>query len=182
MLEMVKDLDLKDCPRSKLRRQCIMYLGPQEREQYEYVIDCGMIIHKLSGEYLDTRKGREGAKWIFVMSTSRRLYASKKKKGEFHHSSFLARGATIAAGRWATEDGVLKSSHYRPTRDRLDAFLSFLKDNGVNLDEVEICKNTDDSNTYEDNKSSKSAVSSRFAVTLEPSKLLELEGHTASSV
>ncbi|KAI4370189.1 hypothetical protein MLD38_018563 [Melastoma candidum] len=184
-----KDLDLKDCPRSKLRRQCIKYLGPKEREQYEYVIDRGMVIHKLSGEYLDTRKGREGAKWIFVMCTSRRLYAGEKKKGEFHHSSFLAGGATIAAGRLATEDGVLKSisaysGHYRPTEDRLDAFLSFLKDNGVNLDEVEIRKNTDDSDTYEDGKSSKPAVSSGFVVTSDTSapKLLERDGHAAPSV
>lgn len=33
---------------------------------------------------------------------------SQKKKGEFHHSSFLAGGATIAAGRLAAEDGILK--------------------------------------------------------------------------
>ena len=32
----------------------------------------------------------------------------QKKKGMFHHSSFLAGGATLAAGRLETEDGVLK--------------------------------------------------------------------------
>lgn len=32
----------------------------------------------------------------------------QKKKGIFHHSSFLAGGATLAAGRLAVEDGVLK--------------------------------------------------------------------------
>lgn len=30
------------------------------------------------------------------------------------------------------------SGHYRPTEDRLDSFLSFLQENGVNLDEVEV--------------------------------------------
>ncbi|KAF8020721.1 hypothetical protein BT93_G1223 [Corymbia citriodora subsp. variegata] len=154
-----KELDLKECPRSKLRQQCIKYLGPQEREHYEYVVINGKIIHKQSGELLHTKEGSEDAKWIFVMSPSKKLYAGKKKKGVFHHSSFLAGGVTIAAGRLVAEHGVLKSisaysGHYRPTDDRLDSFLSLLKENGVNLDEVEIRKASEDSESYEDNKGS----------------------------
>jgi len=30
------------------------------------------------------------------------------------------------------------SGHYRPTDDTLDGFLSYLKENGVKLDEVEV--------------------------------------------
>lgn len=30
------------------------------------------------------------------------------------------------------------SGHYRPTEETLDTFLSYLKENGVNLDEVEV--------------------------------------------
>ncbi|PKI36173.1 hypothetical protein CRG98_043431 [Punica granatum] len=156
-----KELDLKECPRSKLRQQCIKYLGPQERENYEYLILEGKIIHKLSGELLHTTKGSQGAaaKWIFVMSTSKKLYAGEKKKGAFHHSSFLAGGATIAAGRLVAEHGILKSisaysGHYRPTDDSLDSFLSFLEENGVNLKEVEIHKASEDSDTYDDSNSS----------------------------
>ncbi|KAL3754123.1 hypothetical protein ACJRO7_001382 [Eucalyptus globulus] len=154
-----KELDLKECPRSKLRQQGIKYLGPQEREHYEYVVINGKIVHKQTGELLHTKKGSEDAKWIFVMSPSKRLYAGEKKKGVFHHSSFLAGGVTIAAGRIAAEHGVLKSisaysGHYRPTEDRLDNFISFLKENGVNLDEVEIRKASEDSESYEDNKPS----------------------------
>ncbi|KAK2978880.1 hypothetical protein RJ640_030929 [Escallonia rubra] len=152
-----KDVDLKECPRSKLRKQCIKYLGPQERENYEYVVLDGKIIHKQTGNLLDTEKGLPSAKWIFVMSTSKRLYVGEKKKGVFHHSSFLAGGVTVAAGRLLVENGTLKtisaySGHYRPTDDRLDSFLSFLKENGVNLDIVEICK----SNEYENYDYSKS--------------------------
>ncbi|KAL0338605.1 UNVERIFIED_CONTAM: IQ domain-containing protein IQM3 [Sesamum angustifolium] len=137
-----KEVDLKECPRSKLRQQCIKYLGPKEREQYEYVLVDGRILHKVTGYPLDTNKGSPGSKWIFVMSTSKRLYAGEKKKGLFHHSSFLAGGATLAAGRLMAEDGVLKcisaySGHYKPTDERLDSFLLFLKENGVNLDDVE---------------------------------------------
>ncbi|KAL3628331.1 IQ domain-containing protein iqm3 [Castilleja foliolosa] len=144
-----KEVDLKECPRSKLRQQCIKYLGPKERQHYEYYVVDGKIMHTLTGEPLDTNKESPGSKWIFVMSTSKRLYSGEKKKGLFHHSSFLAGGATLAAGRLIADDGVLKcisaySGHYRPTDDCLDTFLSFLNENGVNLDEVEIRKAKDD--------------------------------------
>ncbi|KAK4481171.1 hypothetical protein RD792_012052 [Penstemon davidsonii] len=155
-----KEVDLKECPRSKLRQQCIKYLGPQEREHYEYVVVGGKILHKLTGQPFDTNNGLPGSKWIFVMSTTKKLYTGEKKKGHFHHSSFLAGGTTLAAGRLVAADGVLKcisaySGHYRPTEDSLDAFLSFLKENGVNLDEVEIRKANEDYETSDYGKSSK---------------------------
>lgn len=149
-----KDLDLNRCPRSELRKQRIKYLGPQEREYYEYEVVEGKIIYKKTGDPLDTA---EGAKWIFVVSTSRKLYVGQKKKGVFHHSSFLAGGATLAAGRLVAENGILKSisaysGHYRPPDDRLDSFLSLLKENGVNLDEVQIHKANEDSDSYNESK------------------------------
>ncbi|KAL8526304.1 hypothetical protein ACS0TY_015501 [Phlomoides rotata] len=154
-----KDFDLKECPRSKLRQQCIKYLGPKEREHYEFVVVDGKILHKLSGKPLDTNGGSEGSKWIFVMSTTKRLYTGEKKKGKFHHSSFLAGGATLAAGRLVANDGVLKcisaySGHYKPTDDSLDSFLSYLKENGVNLDDVEIRKSNEDYESSEYRRSS----------------------------
>ncbi|XP_044506746.1 IQ domain-containing protein IQM3 [Mangifera indica] len=179
-----KDLDLKECQRSKLRQQCIRYLGPKEREHYEYDVVQGKIIHKQTGDLLDTNKGPEGAKWIFVMSTSKKLYAAEKKKGMFHHSSFLAGGATIAAGRLEAELGILKSisaysGHYRPTDDRLDSFLSCLKENGVNIDEVEIHRAEDYSDSYGDGKSVKveTAVDSEFP---KPEKVKEKEENLSS--
>ncbi|KAK4419349.1 IQ domain-containing protein IQM3 [Sesamum alatum] len=158
-----KEVDLKECPRSKLRQQCIKYLGPNERELYEYVLVDGKILHKVTGNPLDTNKGSPGSKWIFVMSTSKRLYTGEKKKGLFHHSSFLAGGATLAAGRLMADDGVLKcisaySGHYKPTDERLSSFLSFLQENGVNLDDVEIRKSNDDYENTENGKSSMDAV------------------------
>ncbi|XP_050379359.1 IQ domain-containing protein IQM3 [Argentina anserina] len=165
-----KELDLKLCPRSELRQQCIRYLGPHERIHYEYVVVDGQITHSQTGELLDTNEGSK-AKWIFVMSTTKKLYAGEKKKGVFHHSSFLAGGATIAAGRLAVEHGTLKSisaysGHYRPTDDRLDSFLSFLKENGVNLDEVQIRKANDDSDKYEGN-SNKGGTTFKFSTNSE---------------
>ncbi|XP_022744609.1 IQ domain-containing protein IQM3-like [Durio zibethinus] len=171
-----KEIDLKECPRSKLRQQCINYLGPQEREHYEYIVVEGKIIHKQTRNDLDTIKGLKEGKWIFVMSTSRKLYAGEKKKGMFHHSSFLAGGATLAAGRLVAEQGILKSisaysGHYRPTDDSLESFLTFLKENGMNLSEVEIRRATDDSDSYDDGKSSSGGTAFEFStssVTTEP--------------
>lgn len=48
-----------------------------EREHYEYVPVEGKIVHKQTGELLDTNKGPEGTKWIFVMSTAKRLFAGQ---------------------------------------------------------------------------------------------------------
>ncbi|KAL6641888.1 hypothetical protein ACP70R_020069 [Stipagrostis hirtigluma subsp. patula] len=142
-----KDIDLPECPRALLRKQCIRYLGPQEREHYEYIIKEGKIIHKQSGEPLDTSQGPKGAKWIFVMSTAKKLYAGKKERGVFQHSSFLAGGTTIAAGRFTAENGVIKSiwaysGHYKPSAENLSNFLNFLEENGVDLKEVEVRSST----------------------------------------
>ncbi|KAL0322133.1 UNVERIFIED_CONTAM: IQ domain-containing protein IQM3 [Sesamum calycinum] len=112
-------------------------------ECYEYIIVEGELMHKQTGHLLDTNEEVTGSKWIFVMSTSGKLYAGEKKKGRFHHSSFLAGGATLAAGRLAAERGSLKSisaysGHYRPTDANLSIFLAFLQTSGVNLDKVQV--------------------------------------------
>ncbi|XP_022678544.1 IQ domain-containing protein IQM4-like isoform X2 [Setaria italica] len=133
------------CPRSKLLSQCIKYLGPKEREDYEVVIEDGKFLYKKSGRILDTSCGPRDAKWIFVLSTSKILYVGQKRKGVFQHSSFLAGGATSAAGRLVVENGTLKaiwphSGHYRPTEENFQEFQSFLKDNMVDLTEVKKCE------------------------------------------
>ncbi|MQL76820.1 hypothetical protein Taro_009218 [Colocasia esculenta] len=138
-----KDIELKKCPRSVLRDQCIIYLGPQERDNYEYVPRVGRLVHNQTGELLETTKGSVKGKWIFVMSTSKKLYCGQKRKGRFHHSSFLAGGATIAAGRLVAENGVVKaiwaySGHYRPSQENLNNFIDFLKESGVTISDDQI--------------------------------------------
>ncbi|KAJ4979197.1 hypothetical protein NE237_009977 [Protea cynaroides] len=168
-----KEVDLRKCPRSKLKQQCIKYLGPQERQDYEYIILEGKIINKQTEKLLDTSEGLKRAKWIFVMSTSKKFYAGEKIKGSFHHSSFLAGGATLASGRLLVENGVLKtisaySGHYCPTKEALDIFLSFLKDNGVDLDEVQIRSATEDYDNYDDRQSSREGSTLRVPTLPEP--------------
>lgn len=72
------------------------------------VIENGKLLYKLSGLMLDTKEGPPDAKWIFVLSVSKIMYVAMKKKGNFQHSSFLAGGATLSAGRIVVDDGVLK--------------------------------------------------------------------------
>lgn len=79
-----------------------------ERDAFEVEIRDGKFYYKQSGEVLDTRGGPIDAKWIFVLSAFKTLYVGMKNKGTFQHSSFLAGGATLAAGRLVAEDGVLK--------------------------------------------------------------------------
>ena len=79
-----------------------------ERTAYEVVVEDGKFIYKQSGELLHITRVDKREKWIFVLSTSKALYVGKKMKGKFHHSSFLAGGATLAAGRLVVENGILQ--------------------------------------------------------------------------
>ncbi|KAK9099381.1 hypothetical protein Syun_026426 [Stephania yunnanensis] len=133
-----KEVNHEKCPRSVLQYQCIEYLGRKEREAYEVVVDNGRLIYRQSGILLDTP---ETSKWIFVLSTSRSLYVGEKKKGFFQHSSFLAGGATTAAGRLIARNGTLEaiwpySGHYLPTEENFKEFIHFLKEQLVDLTNV----------------------------------------------
>lgn len=77
----------------------------KERDAYEVIVESGKLMYKQSGNLVNTP---EGSKWIFVLSTSRNMYVGEKKKGLFQHSSFLAGGATIAAGRLVALNGLLE--------------------------------------------------------------------------
>ncbi|XP_057956450.1 IQ domain-containing protein IQM2 [Malania oleifera] len=155
-----KEVNLAEkCPRSKLQQQCIKYLGPMERKAYEVVVVDGKFLYKQTEELLDTTGESRDAKWIFVLSTSKALYVGKKKKGTFQHSSFLAGGATTAAGRLVVENGTLKavwphSGHYRPTKENFKDFISFLEENNVNLKDVKMTPEDEDNVSLSKRKSS----------------------------
>lgn len=79
-----------------------------ERKDYEVAVVDGKFHFRKTEELLNTEGECEDTKWIFVLSPSKTLYVGKKIKGTFQHSSFLAGGATSAAGRLVVEDGTLK--------------------------------------------------------------------------
>ncbi|XP_031268722.1 IQ domain-containing protein IQM3-like [Pistacia vera] len=91
------------------------------------------------------------------MSASKTIYAGEKQKGLFHHSSFLAGAATLAAARLMPQDGKLKSvsaysGHYRPTNENLGCFLAFLKENEINVDEVKVFSPSEDNESSDTSK------------------------------
>lgn len=86
----------------------LFFYEQTEREEYEVVIEDSKLIYKKSGIVLDTKEGPPDTKWIFVLSVSKIMYVGMKKKGNFQHSSFLAGGATLSAGRIVVDEGVLK--------------------------------------------------------------------------
>ncbi|KAL6609486.1 hypothetical protein ACP70R_039455 [Stipagrostis hirtigluma subsp. patula] len=141
-----REIHHPNCPRSKLNSQLIMYLGVNERAAYEVVVEDGRLTYMQSGALVNTT---DDSKWIFVLSTTRSLYVGQKKKGQFQHSSFLAGGATSAAGRLVAKQGVLKaiwpySGHYLPTEENFNEFIGFLKENNVDLTNVKRCSVDDD--------------------------------------
>ncbi|KAH8948712.1 hypothetical protein BDL97_11G107400 [Sphagnum fallax] len=130
-----RDLDLPECLRSTLQKEHIRYLGPAEREQYEVIIEHGKLYYKLNGCPVDTPKPD---RWIFVMSPAGKFYVGPKRRGSFQHSSFLAGGATIAAGRLHVNDGVVElmeahSGHYRPSPGNFQALIQLLMQSGADL-------------------------------------------------
>lgn len=52
-----------------------LHANKQEREHFEYIIGEGTLVHRRTGYLLDTNQGMQDSKWIFVMSTSKKLYA-----------------------------------------------------------------------------------------------------------
>ncbi|KAF7146471.1 hypothetical protein RHSIM_Rhsim04G0091900 [Rhododendron simsii] len=105
-----KEVNLDKCLRAKLQQHCIKYLGPTERKAYEIAVENGKLFYSQTGMLLNTTGGPQDAKWIFVLSTSKTLYVGQKDRGTFQHSSFLAGGATLSAGRLVVEEGILKRS------------------------------------------------------------------------
>ncbi|KAM2061232.1 hypothetical protein FF2_045810 [Malus domestica] len=141
-----KEENLEKCARTDLQRQCIKYLGPKEREAYEVIVHGGQLVYRQSRNLVNTAAG---SKWIFVLGASRNMYVGEKKKGFFQHSSFLAGGATIAAGRLVACNGVLEavwcySGHYRPTEESFLEFISFLEEHKVDMTNVKKCPIDDD--------------------------------------
>ncbi|KAL5824319.1 hypothetical protein ACOSQ3_020382 [Xanthoceras sorbifolium] len=143
-----KEVTLEKCPRTKQQQECIKYLGPKEREAYEVVMEKGKLVYKQSRVCVDTHTPKD-SKWMFVLSTSRNLYVGEKKKGLFHHSSFLSGAATIASGRLVAQNGILEaiwsySGHYRPTEENFIELCNFLEDHHIDLTDVKKTPTDDD--------------------------------------
>ncbi|KAF9958749.1 hypothetical protein BGZ70_009088 [Mortierella alpina] len=92
---------------------------------------------------MEKKRIRNKSKYIYVTDPKGTLYVAQKKKGNFHHSSFLGGGTVCAAGGIIVNHGKLvkinpKSGHYRPGQRHFDRLLASLKDMGISLEGVKI--------------------------------------------
>ncbi|KAK9766159.1 hypothetical protein K7432_004974 [Basidiobolus ranarum] len=157
-----KELDLPECPRSKLDSDKLVYCSLEEREKFRVSVDpetrflvyasSGIPVHTFpDGAQTDSTTGVDnsidqnttpkGFKYIYVISPAGNLYIHRKIRGRFQHSSFLAGQCVWGAGGIEVDHGklikvTLHSGHYRPTVKHLDRFIEYLKAQGVELDHV----------------------------------------------
>ena len=110
-----------------LRRNAIVYLTPQQASIYKVRFCNGLVVRSNGQEY---RNGR----WMFVLDqTGQDFYIAKKRKGRFHHTSFVAGAPVQCAGFVTFKHGKMEllrlhSGHYKPTREHATLLRKFLAD------------------------------------------------------
>ena len=69
--------------------------------------------------------------YMFILTADgQQMYAGRKKKGDFQHTSFFGGEPVLCAGRFVVRDGKiagieLNSGHYKPTPDHGKALRAF---------------------------------------------------------
>ncbi len=87
-----------------------------------------------NGQIMQNNKAVADGQYMFVLSPDgKNLYLAPKKKGIFHHSSFLSGGAVKSAGMVEVKNGKVDtiyqhSGHYKPTEQQMDAINVYLSD------------------------------------------------------
>lgn len=91
----------------------------------------------------DIGKQGEAGEAIFVMDDKGRIYTGSYAKSEFHHSSFLAGGWSMAAGVMRITNGQVvsvcpDSGHYQPGLQQMLNVVERLRTYGVNLQKLTV--------------------------------------------
>ncbi|KAG7381320.1 hypothetical protein PHYPSEUDO_006206 [Phytophthora pseudosyringae] len=139
-----KDVDLPECTQQELRTTRVEYCNAEQRKHYELQFvatgagDDVRVQYAASGRIVHTD---ERSKWIFVMDLSGRMYLGRKRKGRFHHSSFVSGAPIFAAGKIIIKNGVIlavepHSGHFKPRLENLLALCSMLINHGVDIDSI----------------------------------------------
>ena len=109
-----------------LKSHTITYLSPRERKNYKVSFKDGLVL--IGGRVAPDDK------YIFVLDAKvKHLFAGKKEKGSFQHTSFFSGGPVACAGEMRIQDGkivklTLRSGHYRPTKVHAKVLSRFLAD------------------------------------------------------
>lgn len=119
-------------------------LNKEERKTYETKCVDG-ILQRNNEPFstLEEMTAHSGKGWvIFVIGPNGNLYSGSHLPGVFHHSSFLANSAIMAAGELKTDkNGKIthissKSGHYKPVDKNDISMLRWFEGRGTNLKEI----------------------------------------------
>ncbi|GMF48005.1 unnamed protein product [Phytophthora fragariaefolia] len=139
-------LELPECSQQELRSTHVEYCTAEQRKQYELEFvstEEGVRVHyAASGRLVHTD---ERSKWIFVMDLSGHMYLGRKRKGHFHHSSFVSGAPIFAAGKIIIKNGVIiaiepHSGHFKPRLENLLSLCSMLANHNVDIDDIAFVK------------------------------------------
>ncbi|ETM03547.1 hypothetical protein L917_00255 [Phytophthora nicotianae] len=143
-----KNVDLPECSQQQLRTTQVEYCNAEQRKSYELKFvsneedDIGRVQYAASACVVNTD---ELSKWIFVIDLSGRMYLGRKRKGRFHHSSFVSGAPILAAGKVIIKNGIIiavepHSGHFKPRLENLLALCSILANHGVDVDNIAFIK------------------------------------------
>lgn len=133
------------------------------RARYEWLIQNGLFVHVRDGKtiLLNTEVSKKGRHYDdlldnplveFVLSTNKQMFGMTRDEltrvfdetgRSVHHSTFMGGAPVNFAGNMIVENGRIKlidnrSGHYRPTLEDFSLFLTWLKQQGVDISRTEI--------------------------------------------
>lgn len=157
-----RSLDLPECSQSELRSTNVEYCNAEQRKRYELTFVTprpAPAARKASSSPHDTAPSAlvqyagthqlvntdARSKWIFVVDLHGRMYLGRKRKGVFHHTSFVAGEPVYAAGKIMIKHGKIlaiepHSGHFKPNLKNLTALLHLLHRQHVDVDQITFIK------------------------------------------
>ncbi|RQM09377.1 hypothetical protein DD237_008130 [Peronospora effusa] len=144
-----KNVELPECNQHELRSTLVEYCNAEQRKHYEIKFvsheeekNVVRVQYVASGHLVHTD---EHSKWIFVLGLSGQMYLGRKRKGRFHHSSFVTGAPIFAAGKIVIKNGVIvavepHSGHFKPRLGNLLALCFMLAKHGVDIDKIAFVK------------------------------------------
>lgn len=160
-----RSLDLPECSQNELRSTHVQYCDPEQRKPFELTFVTprpappsrkgssspqsdsdtapGALVQYAATNQLVNTDSR--SKWIFVVDLHGRMYLGRKRKGIFHHTSFVAGAPVYAAGKIMIKHGKIlaiepHSGHFKPNLKNLTALLYLLHRRQVDVDQITFIK------------------------------------------
>ena len=139
---------------ARLHPPSLKYLNSEERQSYAVTFEGGRVFQ--AGRPLVTdaiASDKRSHASIYVILSDGKMYVGPYLLGKFQHSCFNGGKPVIGAGEIKTNtEGTIielssKSGHYKPTVDQLHDAVAFLEKNGIDLTDVHLEENGEDSIT-----------------------------------